>query len=309
MYIRTTPKRASHHSFPPLSLSAVAFTQSNDVCSLTISGSSYHHPLLPLCRYVIRRSGRLQQGGKHLACLFIYHLAGFIVHCDIISYVSFPLSAPPLFFFPFLSPFLLPSFLLATLCPPPPSLLLLPPLPPPSRSLSPSLYGAVHEVPAPPMIISDTDVYLELCISKDEFENHTYTCLAGDDRGTVVWLLGDYSMGDRDEFLQTDGLLIRDASVMESDLTVFENAAEFLFQSFGSDVVDISCYTVYDGVNTVRSNDVIQLYRDCKSLIMYVVLTCVCVFVCVREREGVCVCVCVCVFVCVCVCVCLCVCV
>ena len=87
--------------------------------------------------------------------------------------------------------------------------------------------------------------------------NVSYTCSTT--RGSVVWLLGDYEMVDRDQFLAF-GVLIEDSSNGSSRLTLQPNGAQFLRDSFSSDIYDISCITVLDEVNTRPSPTVLTVY-------------------------------------------------
>ena len=107
-----------------------------------------------------------------------------------------------------------------------------------------------------------------LCIlpssNEEDRENVTARCTAP--RGSVVWLMGDYAMVDRDQFSgDTFGVLIEDSQSNNSSLTLFPEGANFLLERFNNQTFTISCQTVVDEVNTRRTDSSpLTLYGACE---------------------------------------------
>ena len=80
-----------------------------------------------------------------------------------------------------------------------------------------------------------------------------------------MWLIGDYSMVDRDQF-KSDiyGVLIEDHGPNDSEMTLLPDGADFLLDSFGNRSFTIRCQTVVDEVNIKRSENILTFYGGCK---------------------------------------------
>ena len=107
-----------------------------------------------------------------------------------------------------------------------------------------------------------------LCIppfSTEERENMTVTCTAP--TGSVVWLMEEYAMVDRDQFkADIFGVLIEDSQSNNSTLTLFPYGADFLLDRFNNQTFTISCQTVVDEINVRRSEAPLTLYGGCEYL-------------------------------------------
>ena len=109
----------------------------------------------------------------------------------------------------------------------------------------------------PPPTVTRTN-RARLCIPPPPFndegrENVTARCTAP--RGSVVWLMGEYAMVDRDQFRgDTFGVLIEDSQSNNSILTLFPEGANFLLERFNNQTFTISCQTVVEEVNTRRAD-------------------------------------------------------
>ena len=107
-----------------------------------------------------------------------------------------------------------------------------------------------------------------LCIppssNDDSRDNVTARCFSG--TGSVVWLMGDYAMVDRDQFRGDKfGVLIEDSESNNSSLTLFPEGANFLLDRFNNQTFTISCQTVVDEVNTRRADSSpLILFGACK---------------------------------------------
>ena len=100
--------------------------------------------------------------------------------------------------------------------------------------------------------------------STEERENVTARCTSPS--GSVVWLMGEYAMVDRDQFRgETFGILIEDSESNNSSLTLFPFGAEFLLDRFNNQTFTISCQTVMDEVNVRRSeSSPLTFYGGCE---------------------------------------------
>ena len=84
--------------------------------------------------------------------------------------------------------------------------------------------------------------------------------------GSVVWLMGEYAMVDRDQFSgDTFGVLIEDSESNNSSLTLYPEGADFLLDRFNNQTFTISCQTVVEGVNVRRSeSSPLTFYQGCE---------------------------------------------
>ena len=100
--------------------------------------------------------------------------------------------------------------------------------------------------------------------STGERENVTARCTAP--AGSVVWLMGEYAMVDRDQFrADTFGVLIEDSDSNVSLLTLFPEGVDFLLDRFNNQTFTISCQTVVDEINVRRSeSSPLTFYGGCK---------------------------------------------
>ena len=93
--------------------------------------------------------------------------------------------------------------------------------------------------------------------------NITFWCRAP--RGSVVWLIGDYALVDRDQFrADTYGVLVEDGPSNNSRLTLYPAGADFLRDGFGTSTYTISCQTVVQEVNVNRSEDSLTIFIGCE---------------------------------------------
>ena len=93
--------------------------------------------------------------------------------------------------------------------------------------------------------------------------NYTATCVSPS--GSVVWLIGDYTMVDRDQFKdEFYGVRIEDAHPNDSRMTLYPEGADFLLDSFGNRSFTIRCQTIVNEVNIRRSENLFTFYGGCK---------------------------------------------
>jgi hypothetical protein len=89
--------------------------------------------------------------------------------------------------------------------------------------------------------------------------NYTANCFSP--RGSVVWLIGDYAMVDRDQFKgEIYGVFIEDHGPNDSEMALLPDGADFLLDSFGNRSFTIRCQTVVDEVNIRRSENILTFY-------------------------------------------------
>lgn len=103
-------------------------------------------------------------------------------------------------------------------------------------------------------------------------ENFTATCVAPTDV-SVVWVIGDYQMVDRDQFMgSVFGVFIEDNTANLSRLNLYDEGAEFIRDLSATDIINISCQSVTNEVNVRRSPDILTFYVGCKDAPYLVVL-------------------------------------
>ena len=120
------------------------------------------------------------------------------------------------------------------------------------------------EVPAPTLVkTNDAPECIPPSAMFDGRINYTANCFSP--RGSVVWLIGDYAMVDRDQFKgEIYGVFIEDHGPNDSNMTLFPEGADFLLESFGGRSFTIRCQTIVDEVNIRRSENVFTFYGGCK---------------------------------------------
>ena len=103
------------------------------------------------------------------------------------------------------------------------------------------MFVSVFLAVVPPPTVRKTNSASQ-CIppfSTEERENVTARCVAP--TGSVVWLMGEYAMVDRDQFKgDSFGVLIEDSQFNNSSLTLFPYGADFLLDRFNN-TFTISC--------------------------------------------------------------------
>ena len=120
------------------------------------------------------------------------------------------------------------------------------------------------EVPPPTVRKTNSASQCIPPFSTEERENVTARCTAP--TGSVVWLMGEYAMVDRDQFSgDTFGVLIEDSQSNNSSLTLFPYGADFLLDRFNNQTFTISCQTVVKEVNVRRpESSPLTFYRGCE---------------------------------------------
>ena len=119
------------------------------------------------------------------------------------------------------------------------------------------------EVPSPTVRKTNSASQCIPPFSTEERENVTARCTSP--AGSVIWLMGEYAMVDRDQFSSdTFGVLIEDSQSNNSSLTLYPEGADFLLDRFNN-TFTISCQTVVKEVNVRRSDSSpLTFYRGCK---------------------------------------------